>query len=35
MPAAIAALFASLFEYCGPINQVLVRLNILPENDVL
>lgn len=31
MPAAIAALFASLFNYYGPVNQILVRLNILPE----
>lgn len=31
MPAAIAALFASLFDYYGPINQILVRLKIIPE----
>jgi len=31
MPAAIAALFAALFDYYGPANQILVRLGILPE----
>jgi len=31
MPAAIAALFFSLFSYYGPVNQFLVRGNMLPE----
>lgn len=31
MPAAIAALFASLFDFYGPANQLLVRLGILSE----
>jgi ABC-type sugar transport system permease subunit len=31
MPAAVAALFASLFGLFGPVNQILVRVGILPE----
>jgi len=31
MPASIAALFASLFAFYGPINQFMVRSGILPE----
>ncbi len=31
MPAAIAALFFSLFSFYGPVNQVLVRAGFLPE----
>ena len=31
MPAAIAALFFSLFSFYGPVNQFLVRVGILPE----
>jgi ABC-type sugar transport system permease subunit len=31
MPAAIAALYFSLFSYYGPINQILVRSGIIPE----
>jgi multiple sugar transport system permease protein len=31
MPAAVAALFASIFDYYGPANQLLVRIGILPE----
>lgn len=31
MPAAVAALFASIFDYYGPANQMLVRLGFLPE----
>ena len=31
MPAAVAALFASLFAYYGPVNQLLVRAGILTE----
>ncbi len=31
MPASIAALFFSLFGYYGPVNQFLVRMEILPE----
>ncbi len=31
MPAAVAALFFSLFSYYGPVNQVLVRFDLLPE----
>jgi multiple sugar transport system permease protein len=31
MPAAIAALFASLFAFYGPVNQFMVRSGILPE----
>ena len=31
MPAAIAALFFSLFDYYGPVNQLLVRLGILSD----
>ncbi|MCB0176809.1 MAG: sugar ABC transporter permease [Anaerolineae bacterium] len=31
MPAAIAALFFSLFSFYGPVNQFLVRAGILPE----
>ncbi|MBN1120727.1 MAG: sugar ABC transporter permease [Anaerolineae bacterium] len=31
MPAAVAALFFSLFSYYGPVNQFLVRLGLLTE----
>ncbi len=31
MPAAVAALFFSLFSYYGPVNQFMVRLGLLPE----
>lgn len=31
MPAAIAALYFSLFSYYGPVNQFLVRAGFLPE----
>lgn len=31
MPAAIAALFFSLFSFYGPVNQFMVRAGILPE----
>ena len=31
MPAAIAALYFSLFSYYGPVNQFLVRLDLIPE----
>ena len=31
MPAAIAALFNSLFDFYGPVNQVLVRADLIPE----
>jgi multiple sugar transport system permease protein len=31
MPAAIAALYFSLFSYYGPINQFLVRSDLIPE----
>jgi ABC-type sugar transport system permease subunit len=31
MPAAVAALFFSLFSYYGPVNQIMVRLGLLPE----
>lgn len=31
MPAAVAALFFSLFSYYGPINQFMVRAGFLPE----
>lgn len=31
MPAAVAALFFSLFSFYGPANQLLVRTGILPE----
>ena len=31
MPAAVAALYFSLFSYYGPINQILVRGGMLPE----
>jgi cellobiose transport system permease protein len=31
MPAAVAALFASLFAYYGPVNQLLVRAGFLTE----
>jgi len=31
MPAAIAALYFSLFSYYGPVNQFLVRADIIPE----
>ncbi len=31
MPAAVAALYFSLFSYYGPVNQILVRLGLLPE----
>jgi len=31
MPAAIAALFFSLFSFYGPVNQVMVRAGIIPE----
>jgi ABC-type sugar transport system permease subunit len=31
MPAAVAALFFSLFSYYGPVNQLLVRLGLLSE----
>lgn len=31
MPAAVAALFFSLFSYYGPVNQFMVRSGLLPE----
>lgn len=31
MPAAVAALFASLFSFYGPMNQLMVRSGLLPE----
>ena len=31
MPAAIAALFFSLFSFYGPVNQILVRVGFMPE----
>ena len=31
MPAAVAALFFSLFSFYGPVNQMLVRIGFLPE----
>jgi len=31
MPAAVAALFASLFDYYGPANQILVRMGVLDQ----
>jgi cellobiose transport system permease protein len=31
MPAAVAALYFSLFSYYGPVNQMLVRVGLLPE----
>ncbi|MBE2221934.1 MAG: sugar ABC transporter permease [Anaerolineae bacterium] len=31
MPAAVAALFFSLFSFYGPVNQFMVRSGILPE----
>lgn len=31
MPAAVAALFFSLFSFYGPVNQVMVRSGLLPE----
>lgn len=31
MPAAVAALFFSLFSFYGPVNQFLVRAGLLPE----
>ncbi len=31
MPAAVAALFFSLFSFYGPVNQLMVRSGILPE----
>lgn len=31
MPAAIAALYFSLFSYYGPVNQFMVRSGIIPE----
>jgi multiple sugar transport system permease protein len=31
MPAAVASLFFSLFSLYGPVNQVLVRANLIPE----
>ncbi len=31
MPASISALFFSLFSFYGPVNQVLVRADIIPE----
>jgi ABC-type sugar transport system permease subunit len=31
MPAAVAALYFSLFSYYGPVNQFLVRLGTIPE----
>ncbi|MCB0153321.1 MAG: sugar ABC transporter permease, partial [Anaerolineae bacterium] len=31
MPAAIAALFFSLFSFYGPVNQLLVRAGLIPE----
>jgi multiple sugar transport system permease protein len=31
MPAAVAALYFSLFSYYGPVNQLLVRAGFLPE----
>ena len=31
MPAAIAALFFSVFSFYGPVNQILVRTDVIPE----
>jgi len=31
MPAAVAALFFSLFSYYGPMNQFMVRIGLVPE----
>ena len=31
MPAAVAALFFSLFSFYGPVNQFMVRAGLLPE----
>jgi len=31
MPSAIAALYFSLFSYYGPVNQFMVRADLLPE----
>jgi ABC-type sugar transport system permease subunit len=31
MPASVAALFFSLFSFYGPVNQLLVRANLIPE----
>jgi ABC-type sugar transport system permease subunit len=31
MPAAVAALFNALFSYYGPMNQIMVRAELLPE----
>lgn len=31
MPAAVAALFFSLFSFYGPVNQFMVRVGLLPE----
>lgn len=31
VPAAVAALFFSLFSYYGPVNQFMVRADLLPE----
>jgi cellobiose transport system permease protein len=31
MPAAVAALYFSLFSYYGPVNQILVRGGLIPE----
>jgi multiple sugar transport system permease protein len=31
MPAAVAALFFSLFSFYGPVNQFLVRFGLMPE----
>jgi multiple sugar transport system permease protein len=31
MPAAVAALYFSLFSYYGPVNQFLVRSDLIPE----
>lgn len=31
MPASVAALFFSLFSFYGPVNQILVRANLIPE----
>jgi multiple sugar transport system permease protein len=31
MPAAIAALFFSLFSFYGPVNQFMVRAGFIPE----
>ena len=31
MPAAVAALYFSLFSFYGPVNQIMVRAGLLPE----